>query len=835
MATTPTQLPIPSEKPQDLKFNAGKIDEFVTSMGWTYTDRFGVKHYTIEGIRYIAEQGFAAQLLSQEQRFNLFIQNSGYKVIGDYEDGPLTITEYNQLVRYDGELWKLTAATDIPFTTTGNDDSSWATDSTHLVSVGDAALRQELYSPKGSSLIGGIEITAESFGVIGGNVSQEIALNNARLIKGKAEELSNIGGATIIFSRSLYLVHMAPEEFDSTNENLNVSALRIPFDNIILRGQGWGGTTIRAFSSDASYGVIQWSKPPLENGITKVRNVGLHDICIDGNYNGDFTVGNYVRETEGILGAGIEGLNIVRTKVKNCSHYGMGLQNGGFKACHINGFWSENTGADGIDIKDNGSISRAFQLDNIVVLNFGQLDQPANPWAGVDIMSLAPKASNIYVSDFGNKGQPGAGVRIKQGILGSTTNRGTGGAWADITNITVVQNRFKSTDSEVIGFHIKAPFVNYSNIACFGYEGGRIGTSIYVEERYAQGSNLQCANAIAGYQATTASGASDRQYGDAEGCTISGIVCRDVNTALRLNRKYQKLTNVTLKDCLVGFESGGSNSGRVIVKGLHLEGVTNPFNNLGGTFHVIEDITGPDSDNLQNSLAVIRDSTGFARTALVSKNGIGLYVGATESAAGTEVFRASASTLLSNVPLSMNSNIQPSSPNTRTVGTSSSPFSGGFTQTAFTVTSDETEKTRTELLSDEILDAWSEVDFCQFQYIDRVIIKGDDGARWHVGIVAQRVKEAFERHGLDPFKYALLCYDEWGHEDAITSVVPAGYDESGVVLEEEKLVIDKAETLPGQRYGIRYEQALVMEASLQRRAVKRLEDKLNLYISMISK
>lgn len=56
MPTTPTQLPVPSEKPQDLKFNAGKIDELVTSMGWTYTDRFGNKHYTIEGVNYLAQQ-----------------------------------------------------------------------------------------------------------------------------------------------------------------------------------------------------------------------------------------------------------------------------------------------------------------------------------------------------------------------------------------------------------------------------------------------------------------------------------------------------------------------------------------------------------------------------------------------------------------------------------------------------------------------------------------------------------------------------------------------------------------------------------------------------------
>lgn len=60
MATTPTNLPVPSESPFDFKFNIGKIDEVVTSMGWTYTDRFGQKHYTIEGINYLSQQAMAA-------------------------------------------------------------------------------------------------------------------------------------------------------------------------------------------------------------------------------------------------------------------------------------------------------------------------------------------------------------------------------------------------------------------------------------------------------------------------------------------------------------------------------------------------------------------------------------------------------------------------------------------------------------------------------------------------------------------------------------------------------------------------------------------------------
>ncbi len=43
MATTPTNNPIPSESPRDLKYNAGKVDEFVSSNQESYTDRFGVE------------------------------------------------------------------------------------------------------------------------------------------------------------------------------------------------------------------------------------------------------------------------------------------------------------------------------------------------------------------------------------------------------------------------------------------------------------------------------------------------------------------------------------------------------------------------------------------------------------------------------------------------------------------------------------------------------------------------------------------------------------------------------------------------------------------------
>ncbi|WKM72184.1 hypothetical protein Q2T70_28265 [Klebsiella oxytoca] len=136
---TPTQVPVPSTDIRNAVFAGAKLDEEVTGTGEFYTDRLGVQRLTNTGRTNL----FNLSQQDRESRFNAFIQNSGYEVIGDYTAGPLTLTEYNQLIRYNNELYKLTAATGIPFTTAGNTDETWtSTDAAHFVSVGDAALRQ---------------------------------------------------------------------------------------------------------------------------------------------------------------------------------------------------------------------------------------------------------------------------------------------------------------------------------------------------------------------------------------------------------------------------------------------------------------------------------------------------------------------------------------------------------------------------------------------------------------------------------------------------------------------------------------------------------------------
>ena len=160
------------------------------------------------------------------------------------------------------------------------------------------------------------------------------------------------------------------------------------------------------------------------------------------------------------------------------------------------------------------------------------------------------------------------------------------------------------------------------------------------------------------------------------------------------------------------------------------------------------------------------------------------------------------------------------SANSTLCGTAAVPWSGGFTQSAFTVTSDETYKTEPLEITDVMLDAAAEVNWVQYQYLDRVGEKGPDGARWHFGAIAQRYLEAFKRHGLDAHRFGFLCYDEW--------------DASEAVINEETGVVITPAVEAGSRYGIRYEEALALEAALQRRTASRLQSSLNDVMARLS-
>ncbi|MGL4168953.1 GDSL-type esterase/lipase family protein [Morganella morganii] len=141
MATIPTQNAVPSEAPRDLKFNSGKIDEFVTSLEHEYKDRFGRCHMTIEGMRWIFDQLM--------ERFKVDINQAiiaaGYITMDSFQLGA-EITKRNEILRdettgeyyrWDGDLPKSVPAGSTPESSGGVGFGAW-------VGVGDASLRNAI-------------------------------------------------------------------------------------------------------------------------------------------------------------------------------------------------------------------------------------------------------------------------------------------------------------------------------------------------------------------------------------------------------------------------------------------------------------------------------------------------------------------------------------------------------------------------------------------------------------------------------------------------------------------------------------------------------------------
>ncbi|GHD90747.1 hypothetical protein GCM10011445_07450 [Pseudocitrobacter faecalis] len=183
MTTQPTDMPVPSESPRDLKFNAGKIDEFVTSMTQQYIDRFGNAHYTIEGLKQ----------LTLQQIFNL-----GWNLAGTFQEGAIITSPGDILQDSSTGIWyrwddiaslpKTVPVNSTPASSGGTGVGKW-----QPVEVTDI-LRKDLISTeetKGDALIavlqplGGVQrsqhdknaesISVKDFGAVGDGVTNDDA------------------------------------------------------------------------------------------------------------------------------------------------------------------------------------------------------------------------------------------------------------------------------------------------------------------------------------------------------------------------------------------------------------------------------------------------------------------------------------------------------------------------------------------------------------------------------------------------------------------------------------------------------------------------------------
>ncbi|HHZ9267954.1 TPA: hypothetical protein ACWMI3_000130 [Escherichia coli] len=153
--------------------------------------------------------------------------------------------------------------------------------------------------------------------------------------------------------------------------------------------------------------------------------------------------------------------------------------------------------------------------------------------------------------------------------------------------------------------------------------------------------------------------------------------------------------------------------------------------------------------------------------------------------------------------------IAPVDDNVKAIGQPSNRCSVIYAGTGSINTSDETLKTRYDILNAE-RDAAIEIKsvIYKFKFNDSINHKGIESSRYHFVVGAQTVGDILRKHGLNPEQYAFWCYDEWPDvwDEEVITEESTDPDTGEKIYSQYKtgnmILVKKA----GGRYGIRYDE-----------------------------
>lgn len=171
--------------------------------------------------------------------------------------------------------------------------------------------------------------------------------------------------------------------------------------------------------------------------------------------------------------------------------------------------------------------------------------------------------------------------------------------------------------------------------------------------------------------------------------------------------------------------------------------------------------------------------------------------------------------MVGQVSISTAGALLPNTTNTQDVGSSSLRWTSIFLVNAPNVSSDSRLKTEPRQLRDAEFKAASAIARLPavWRWIHRV--HGDENcepegrdARKHFGPTVQAAIAVMEAHGLDPFAYSFICYDEWEAQPEQWHEWPNELDDDGNVIREAGRELLQPAREAGDRYSFRKEELL---------------------------
>ncbi|HIG1568727.1 right-handed parallel beta-helix repeat-containing protein [Klebsiella pneumoniae] len=342
-----------------------------------FESRFSTQIVEQEGI-------FESSQTDKENRFQQFLLSSGYVFLGDYENGPFQFSARNQYIRYNNQYYRLNAATDVGFTTTGTDATSFASDVTHFVLMDGDTLRQNLSSGDGAKLIGGLSfLTVEMYSyLVEGNDWRKAT--QAAIDRAHQNYLAGSGPTNILIGGNL-IVTLNP---DSTLIPGEVAAGRGALcmrSGVTLMGGG-SITLDGSFTGSSSGAIITNWEGAADNckiqgitlngsrgtaagtGITCINIVDSDNVTIDNVKALDSTSGGiYLRRANNAV-YGCSNSRILNCYVNNVGYIGIQCERP--NGMTITGCTVTSCGDNGIDIFGNVTDETGQGIaENVVIAN----------------------------------------------------------------------------------------------------------------------------------------------------------------------------------------------------------------------------------------------------------------------------------------------------------------------------------------------------------------------------------------------------------------------------------------------------------------------------------
>ncbi|TCP78313.1 endosialidase-like protein [Pseudomonas putida] len=722
MTTYATGNPLGSMSAKDLLDNAENLDFFLNGKAQGYPDRFFEYRISYFGM----EVAFREAQSYRDEAFKYAIRNSGFKLLGEYAPG-VTITTYNQVVRYQGELYGLATATEAPYTLTG----VWATDSAHLVSRGDAALRQDLNNL-------GTKMIPHNSGQPGA-VSQ---MTNQKLAEiGSTPGDFGAKGDGVANDTSRYMTAEAGSD-----------VVRLPEGKTYALDTGYtpskmvvGGGKIRIGSAiftgpEMLYDIFRTSLYCTPESYTE-------QIGFPGGNQGNLTVmispggrntGNLNRCTIVATGAPQKAISLDR-----CEIFGNGVMQHARYAERVTAFGS-------IACQWLGSNDPLGDRHEWFV-NAGGLVPGQAGWDYQGMETRNPGIGSRIAAFNGFATQPtdcGRTVAGGRNALNGTVMarncvaigyRAGAGCYAIENMVILGTDVFRDgvflRDSVGAGAMAGRFWQEGERNALFGYNAG--GNAV-------RGSRNTLLGSFAGYDYTELNDCILIGHGAGNsigGGTLSNVFCLGPSGTLPL-----------LSGRLTDFAAGVNILPGRIKGNFHVR--TNDFGAEEPAHGLADDVVVENSVGVGMTLRSPADASGnifFARPGSTQSGGMS-YTHSNDTlsliAGGQSQFAINDEALY------------PSQDNARSIGTASRRPSVIYAATGAISTSDGNMKKIRGALSDPEIRAWSTVQTKVFQFLDMIETKGEEAARLHAGYIAQDVQDAFIAEGLDPSRYALWCEDE---------------------------------------------------------------------------